>query len=129
MTVNAVGWVNEGTIAISNSSEAILGGSWTNSAGASITVDSTSTLGLGSQIAIDPTSADATGYVWLNAGNIVIADGATLSLGGVFTTDAFNDLVADQAANGQSLTSDTVYLTGTIDNSPGTTPLAVVRLH
>ena len=49
ITVNANGWVNEGTIAISNSSDAELGGSWTNSVGANISVDSTSTLALGSR--------------------------------------------------------------------------------
>ena len=78
MTVYADGWLNEGTIAISNSSEATLGGTWRDGTDASITVVCSSTLALGSQIAIDPTSADAVNYVWSNAGSIAIANGATV---------------------------------------------------
>ena len=49
----------------------------------------------------------------------MIAAGSTVNLGGIFTTDAFNSLVASD------LTGPTpLYLTGVLDNSPADNPVS-----
>ncbi len=96
-------------------------GAWTNNG--TISVDSSSTIGLGSPIAINPASSGAANYVWTNSGAIAIANGATVNLGGVFTTDDFNSFT-QQLGNSASLAQDTVTLVGTLDNSAADNPLS-----
>jgi RHS repeat-associated protein len=121
VTLEGQTWTNTATIAVSNSSSLYLDGNWTNLG--SISVDATSTIGLGSTIAVDPTSAAAANYVWTNSGTITIADGATVYIGGVVTTDEY---IADLQAFGINvdLSQDTVYLSGTLDNSAAENPVS-----
>ncbi|HXY35854.1 MAG TPA: hypothetical protein VEI07_16590, partial [Planctomycetaceae bacterium] len=111
-------WLNEGVIALTGGALNLYG-NWTNEG--TISVDATSAIGLGSVIAVDPTSAAAADYTWTNTGTIAISDGATVYLGGVFTTNAFN---ANLGALGVSadLSQDTVYLSGTMNNSAADNP-------
>ena len=113
LTINLAGWVNDGTIAVSNGGTATLEGrGWTNSSTGQITAtDATlnlygnwtnqgtitvdpSTLGLGNPSNVSPSDASAPSYDWSNQGTLSIAAGSTVNLGGIFTTDAFNSLVA-----------------------------------
>ncbi len=118
LTINATTWVNDGTIAAS-SGTLNLYGNWTNNG--SISADSSSTISLGSAIAIDPTSTAAAAYAWTNHGTITIAAGATVCLGGVFTTDEFAGSFADRGVT-SNLAANTVCLIGTIDNSAADNP-------
>jgi hypothetical protein len=64
-----------------------------------------------------PTSSGAADYVWTNSGTITIAkNGAAVDLGGVFTAVDFEDNF-QQLGVSVTLGQDTVYLTGTMDNS------------
>ncbi len=118
LTINAASWVNDGTITATGATLNLYG-NWTNNG--TISADSASTVSLGSDIAIDPTSAAAASYVWTNQGTITIAAGATVNLGGVFTTDEYVGNFADRGVM-VGLANDTVYLTGTMDNSAADNP-------
>ncbi len=143
-----VNWVNNGSIQVGNGARLTLEGptegqggtnstagritatgatlllydTWTNHG--SIAVDPTSVVELGSRIDFDPTDAAASTYYWSNPGTISIAAGAGVHLGGIFTTDGLNGLIAKLAANGQSLANDTLNLTGTLDNSAAHNPVS-----
>ncbi len=119
LTYLVASWTNNGTITAAAGSTLNLYGGWTNLG--TITVDS-STVGLGSPVFIDPTSSAATAYAWTNAGTLTIADGASVNLGGVFTTDAFADDFAN-VGGAIDLAKDTVNLTGSLDNSPADNPV------
>ncbi len=94
-------------------------GTWTNNG--TISVDSSSAIGLGDAFSGSPKSSGAVNYVWTNAGVVAIANGATVSFGGVFTTDDF-DGIAQQP--GVSLAQDNVTVVGTLDNSPADNPVS-----
>jgi PKD domain/MBG domain len=119
LTIDAATWVNDGTIAATGATLNLYG-SWTNNG--TITADSASTVSLGTAVAINPTSAAAAGYSWTNDGTITISAGATVYLGGVFTTDEYAGNFADRGVT-LDLAGDTVYLTGTMDNSAADNPV------
>ena len=110
--------MNDGTIAATGATLNLYG-SWTNNG--TITADSASTVSLGNAVAINPTSAAAAGYSWTNDGTFTIGAGATVYLGGVFTTDEYAGNFADRGVM-VGLADDTVYLTGTMDNSAADNP-------
>ncbi|HEY2787000.1 MAG TPA: Ig-like domain repeat protein [Fimbriiglobus sp.] len=147
LTISSVGWINDGSIRVSNGASATLQGQrgnpasiylftvapWTNNGtitaaagttlnlyggwtnNGTITVDSL-TVGLGSPINIDPTSAAAANYLWTNKGTLTIADGATVNLGGIVTTDQFDVSFANVGVTAD-FPKDSVNLTGSMDNS------------
>ena len=128
--------LNAGSIAVSSGASATLQGTaWNNSGAGTITVtDATlnlfgswanhgaiaanaSTVSLGNPVNISPTAGSAPGYSWSSPGTIVFSGGCIVNLGGVFTTDTFDGIVADQQPGSQGLANETVNLTGTLDNS------------
>jgi hypothetical protein len=113
-------WTNNGTITAAAGTTLNLYGGWTNNG--TITVQST-TVGLGSPININPTAATAVPYVWTNRGTLTIADGATVNLGGIITTDEYDDSFA-AAGVAVHLPMDTVNLTGSMDNSAADNPVS-----
>ncbi len=119
--IQGQGWTNSETIAATDGSTLDLYGNWTNTG--TITVDATSAVALGSTIAIDPTSSAAGGYVWTNNGAITIADGATVYLGGIRTTDEYESNLQSKGVS-VDLAEDTVYLSGTMDNSAADNPVS-----
>ncbi len=64
-------------------------------------------MNLGSPTSVAPTDPSAADDAWSSPGTISIRDGAYVYLGGVFTTDTFDGLVADLQADGESLANDT----------------------
>ena len=138
LTISLAGWVNDGAILVGNKATATLDGrGWTNSSSGKITATNAtlnlygnwtnqgtitvdpSTLGLGNPSNVDPSDHSAPNYNWSNQGAFLIAAGSTVNLGGIFTTDAFNSLVASD------LTGPTpLYLTGVLDNSPADNPVS-----
>ncbi len=119
--IEGQGWTNSETIAATDGSTLDLFGNWTNTG--TITVDATSTVALGSTVAIDPTSSAAAGYVWTNNGTITIANGATVYLGGILTTDEYESNLQSKGLS-VDLAQDTVYLSGTMDNSAADNPVS-----
>ncbi len=75
---------------------------------------------LGNSGNVLPTDPSAPNYYWSNLGTLSIAAGSTINLGGVFTTATFDGLVA----GGQIVASDTLNLTGTLDNRAATLALS-----
>ncbi len=120
LTYLVASWTNSGAITAAAGSTLNLYGSWTNNG--AITLES-STVGLGSPVGIDPTSSAAAAYAWTNLGTLTVADGATVNLGGVFTTDAFDDGFAN-VGGAIHLSKDMVNLTGSMDNSPTDNPVS-----
>ncbi len=119
VTIDAAHWVNDGSI--ENSGEGLnLYGSWTNNG--AITVSAAGIVSLGSPTSLVPADPSAADYVWSSPGTISLVDGASLLLGGVFTTDTFYGLVGDLQAHGESLANDSVRLQGTLDNSAADNP-------
>jgi hypothetical protein len=119
--------INSGTVSVSFHSSAGFLGNYDNSHGA-IIVDSGSELVLGRgtlQQRKFPTIADGIPYAFdpSKVGTIQIADGATLGLGGLMTTDQLN---AFPSLPGVSvhLTRDEVLFRGWIDNSPADNPIS-----
>ena len=125
LTIGAPSWTNSGVITVSNGGTVDLDNNWSNSG--TIAVDDVSTIGLGSTIAVDPTTSAAAGYVWSNTGTIDIANGATVYLGGILTTDEFDNNLASLGVS-VNLTEDTVYLSGTLDNSAADNPVSAGTL-
>jgi len=119
LTINAAQWVNNGSI-VGDGYYLSLYGNWTNNG--TITAVGQGIVSLDSPTSLAPTDPAAAGLSWSSPGVISIADGSYLDLGGVFTTDTFDALVADAQANGESLANDTVTLTGTLDNSVADNP-------
>ncbi len=115
------GGVNDDTITATGGATLDLYGNWTNNS--TISIDASSTIGLGSTIAIDPTSSGAASYVWTNKGTITIANGATVYLGGIFTTDEYDSNLQSKGVS-VDLAQDTVYLSGTMDNSAADNPVS-----
>jgi RTX calcium-binding nonapeptide repeat (4 copies) len=101
-------------------------GTWDNTNG-SISVDSASSLYLGTPASTDPnfppTLADGSAYAWSlsKVGTITVSDGATISFGGLMTADQFT---AFRSLPGVSidLSRDTVILAGWLDDSPADNP-------
>ena len=118
VTIDSAGWVNDGSI-IQKGYSLSLYGSWTNNG--TITASST-IVNLGSPTSVAPTDPSAADDAWSSPGTISIRDGADVYLGGVFTTETFDGLVADLQADGESLANDTVSLDGTVDNSVADNP-------
>jgi hypothetical protein len=122
LTIQDLGWSNSITGQITATAATLnLYGSWINNG--AIAADS-ATVSLGSPINIAANDKSAPSYAWSSPGSISITAGSTLDLGGVFTTDSFEDLVADLAANAQSLAQDILFLTGTLDDSAADNPLS-----
>ena len=139
LTINVAAWVNDGSILVSNKATATLEGfGWTNSSTGQIrATDATlnlygswtnrgtiavdpSTLDLGSPINISPDDPSAPSYDWSDAGTFSIGAGSTVNFGGIFTTDAFDSLVA-AGVIGPGSNFD---LTGVLDNNPADNPMS-----
>ena len=108
-----VSWTNDLNIEVS-SGILELGGYWTNSATGTITAGSNTDLYLGDQWNTDPTE-DPAGYssdAWVNNGSIATTD-TTVYVGGWLTNATANNLAS------LNLSTDTVNLIGTLDNSGG----------
>jgi len=120
LTINTPSWTNEGTITATGATLDLYG-NWTNNG--TITVAATSTVALGSRVAVNPTSSAAAAYVWTNKGTITIADGATVYLGGILTTDEYDSNLQSLGV-GANLGNDTVHLVGTLDNSAADNPVS-----
>ncbi len=119
-TLAGTAWNNSASGLISATDATLnLFGSWTNFG--AVTADA-STVSLGNPDNISPTDPSAPGYDWSNPGTIVFSGDCTVDLGGVFTADTFSGLVSDQLAAGQSLSDDTLDLTGTLDGSLADNP-------
>jgi hypothetical protein len=108
-------------LSASNGATVAVTGNWINVG--TIRVDGTSTLTLG-----NPTfgespnnTADDSIYLWTNAGTVITGPGATVNLGGFFTTDTFNSVVASDPF---PLSGATVYLTGSLDNTVVDNPIS-----
>ena len=93
-----------------------LGGAWTNNG--VITADAASTVTLGDPSYLVSGPSD----IWKNAGTLAIAPGATLYLGGYFTTDEFERGFQQLGAN-LNLSQYTVVLVGIMDNSRADNPI------
>ena len=121
LTINGIGWVNDGQMTVTDSM-LNLTGSWTNSATGTITADP-STISLGGQYATQPSPNDYYYDGWTNKGTLSIAPGSTVNLGGILTTDILTNLETYLSQNGQALSGDTVNLIGTLDNSAANNPM------
>src|SRR5262249_15816057 len=126
-SLSAAKMVNSGTVSATAHSSVGLAITYDNSHGA-ISVDSTSGLVLGPgplQQQNFPTIADGAPYAFdpNNAGTIQVADGATLTLGGLLTTDQWN---AFPSLPGVSVhfAKDRIVLGGWLDNSPADNPVS-----
>jgi hypothetical protein len=110
------GWTNEGTITATGGATLALLGGWSNSG--KISADSHSTVLLGNptsgQLAGDP---DAAYDAWSSSGSVTIADGATVYVGGFLKTDQYQGAAAIPGVSA-NLGVDTLFLAGTLDNSP-----------
>jgi hypothetical protein len=110
-----VAWVNNGAIQASGGKQLSLYGNWTNSASGSIAITATTTAELGAPgVNVDPTNyyPFIFSYPWTNLGSINIGPVSTVNLGGVFTASTLATLGL--------VASDTVNLTGTLDNRGAT---------
>ncbi len=116
-----VAWNNnaDGTITATNGATLNLYDNWTNQG--TITVDSSSTVSLGSPVT-DYEYASAARYIWTSSDTLSIAPGATVNLGDYFTTDEFESHFQPLGAD-LDLDDYTVNLTGTIDNSAADNPI------
>ncbi len=108
-------WTNNGTIT-ADASSVTLGNDWTNNG--TITADSSSAVTLGN----DSSAVSGPGEIWKNSGNLAIAPGATIYLGGFFTTDEFESGLHSLGLD-LDLSQYTVYLTGILDNSAADNPI------
>jgi hypothetical protein len=123
----ATGWTNEGTITATGGATLGLLGGWANSG--KISADSRSTVLLGSPTAGGFASdADAPYYAWGGSGPVTIADGATLYVGGFLTADQYQGLAAIPGLSA-NLAADSLYLDGTLDNSPADNPASHGNLN
>jgi len=117
---------NDGVVAAATGSTLEFLGSWNNTHGA-ISVDSSSTLYLGTPASTDPhsppTLADGSAYAWnlSKVGTIAVANGATIGFGGLMTTDQFTAFPSLPGVT-VSLSQDFVLLDGWLDNSPADNP-------
>ncbi len=109
-----VGWTNNGAVEVS-SGTLELGGAWTNNG--TITASSKTSLYLGDSGVAGAADPNPTSDAWVNNGTINTS-GTLVYLGGYLTQGPTN---FDPAALG--LGADTVYLTGTLDNSSHTLTL------
>ena len=117
-----VPWSNnaDGTITATQGATLNLYDNWTNQG--TITVDSSSTVSLGTDVAGFAPFASAARYIWTNSGTLSIAPGATVNLGDYFTTDEFENHFQQLGVN-LKLDSYMVNLIGTIDNSAADNPI------
>jgi hypothetical protein len=113
------GWTNEGTIAATGGTLALLGG-WTNFG--TISAGAASTVLLGNptygQLPSDP---DAAYYAWSSPGTVTIGNGATVYAGGFLTTDEYQGAAGIPGVSVDT-SLDTLFLDGTLDNSPADNP-------
>ncbi|MGO9923910.1 MAG: hypothetical protein ACLQIB_55585, partial [Isosphaeraceae bacterium] len=122
------GVVNHGTIQASNGGSVTLDSDWSNNADGTITATQGATLNLygtwtnQGTITVDSSSTVSLGSYVANSGTLSIAPGAAVYLGGYFTTDEFEDHF-QQLGVQLDLSSYTVTLIGTIDNSPADNPV------
>ncbi len=114
-----IAWKNnaDGTITATQGATLLLYDNWTNQG--TINVDSSSTVSLGNSYLSDSPNPS---YIWTNSGTLAIAKGATVYLGDDFSTDEFEDHFHQLGAN-LDLSDYTVYLIGTIENSPADNPI------
>jgi hypothetical protein len=118
-----VPWSNQadGTITATQGATLNLYDEWTNRG--TITVDSSSTVSLGTDVAAPfGIFASVARYIWTNSGTLAIAPGATVNLGDYFTTDDFENHFQQLGVN-LDLDNYTVNLIGTIDNSAADNPI------
>ncbi len=117
--ITPVPWSNsaDGTITATQGATLNLYGDWTNRG--TITVDSSSTVSLGSHAGEYPAVA---GNIWTNSGTLAIAPGATVNLGDDFTSDELDNHFQQLGVH-LDLSHYTVTLIGTIDNSPADNPV------
>jgi hypothetical protein len=119
--------INSGTVAAAVHSNAEFEGNYDNSRGA-VSVDSTSGLVLGRgtlQQQNFPTFADGSPYAFdpSKVGTLQIADGATLTIGGLMTTDQLNALPGLPGVS-VHFARDRMVLWGWLDNSPADNPVS-----
>jgi len=116
-----VPWSNNagGTITATSGATLNLYDNWTNLG--TISVDSSSTVSLGSPVTGNEYAA-AADYIWRNSGTLSIARGATINLGDYFTTDDFANHFQQLGVN-LDMDNYTVNLIGTIDNSAADNPI------
>jgi Domain of unknown function (DUF4214)/SdrD B-like domain len=106
-------WTNEGKLQVAGTSTLQLGGSWTNKAAGIISATAGSSLFLGDEISIDPsTAAEEEADAWVNNGTITTA-GANVFLGGWVTHTGAN-------LGSLNLATDDLFLTGTLLNTSQT---------
>jgi hypothetical protein len=107
---------SRGSITTQGSAQLTLFGTWINDG--SITVDANAAvfLGDGSRDVSGPTD------IWRNAGVLAIAPGASVSLGGYFTTDEFESGFQDRGVH-FDLSAYSVSLIGILDNSVANNPI------
>jgi len=119
--VTDVPWINDadGTITATSGAMLNLYDNWTNQG--TITVDSSSTVSLGSAVS-DSEYAATADFIWTNSGTLSIAKGATIYLGDYFTTDDFANHFQQFGVH-LDLSKYTVNLIGTIDNNPADNPI------
>jgi hypothetical protein len=117
-----VPWSNNpgGTISATQGATLNLYDNWNNQG--AISVDSFSTVSLGSPVTDSFTYTSTPGYIWNNTGMLAIAPGATINLGDFFTTDAFENQFRQLGVN-LNLSQYKVNVIGTIDNSSADNPL------
>jgi hypothetical protein len=119
---------NNGTISATRGGISI-NGSWNNASG-TISIDSKSSLFLGSPTnlvgsSFPPPIADGSPFAWNfnQVGTIDVASGATIGFGGLMTTDQF-DAFPHLPGVSITLSQDSVYLTGWLDNSTADNPIS-----
>ena len=117
--ITPVSWSNnaDGTITATQGVTLNLYGDWTNQG--TITVDSSSTVSLGSPAGEWPAVAS---NVWTNSGTLSVAPAAAVDLGDDFTSDEFENHFQQLGVH-LDLSQHTVTLIGTIDNSPADNPV------
>ena len=109
LTINGPGWINDttGNIGVQNSSTLTLDGSWTNLG--TITIDpSTVNFGTAPYTGVGTPPFDYADFGWV-PGNVVIAPGSTINLGGVFNPSSIGSLTPYLVA------ANTINITGTLD--------------
>jgi hypothetical protein len=125
VTLNLSNVTNSGTVSGNSGDTIKFLKTWANAG--TIKVDGTTSLYLGTPEfgapGVPPTLADGSPYAWnpTAVGSIQVADGATIGIGGLLTTDLFTALPSMLGAS-IHLAHDTVLLDGWLDNSPADNP-------
>jgi hypothetical protein len=125
VTLTLTNVTNNGTVSGSTAAVIEFLGTWANTG--TIKVDGTSSLYLGTPASSDPnfpTLADGSPFAWNfgAVGSIQVADGATVGIGGLLTTDQYMAL-PNLPGVSIHVTHDTVLFDGWLDNKPTDNPV------